>query len=81
MGKHISSISLSKKIKDEPASPDISRKTLRHVSQKMKVSKKLQKNYLRSSNCDSVITNLTGIHEDGGSIPGPAQWFKDLALL
>ena len=34
MGKHISSISLSKKIKDEPASPDISRKTLRHVSQK-----------------------------------------------
>ena len=35
----------------------------------------------RSSCCGSVVKNLTGIHEDKGSIPGLTQWFKDSALL
>ena len=35
----------------------------------------------KSSHHVSVITNLTSIHEDTGSIPDLAQWVKDPMLL
>ena len=34
----------------------------------------------RSSHCGSVVTNLTGVHEDAGSSPGVTEWVKDQAL-
>ena len=40
----------------------------------------LEKEKWRSSCHGSVVTNLNSIHEDMGSIPGLAQWAKDLAF-
>ena len=34
----------------------------------------------RSSHCGTAEMNLTRNHEVGGSIPGLAQWVKDLVL-
>ena len=34
----------------------------------------------RSSQCGSVVTNPTSIHEDEGLIPDLAQWIKYLLL-
>ena len=36
--------------------------------------------HLGSSCCGSVVTNLTRIHEDTGSLLGLAQWVNDPAL-
>ena len=33
-----------------------------------------------NSHCGSVVTNLSGIHEDRGSIFGLVQWVKDPSL-
>ena len=36
---------------------------------------------LKSSHCGLVVTTLTSIHEDSGSIPGLDPWVKDRVLL
>ena len=39
------------------------------------------KNLNASSHRGSEVMSQISIHEDAGSIPGLAQWVKDLALL
>ena len=36
--------------------------------------------YTWSSHCGAAETNPTSIHEVAGSVPGLAQWFRDLVL-
>ena len=45
-----------------------------------KMGVKNQMYRLRSSHCGSAVTNQTNIHEDLGSINGPAEWVKDPTL-
>ena len=42
--------------------------------------KKIVLKIFGTSCCGSAITNPTSIHEGTGSMPGPAQWIKDLVI-
>ena len=53
---------------------------LRIISWLIEAEFVLFKKHIGSSCCGSVVTTLTSIHEDLGSIPGLTQWVKDPAL-
>ena len=51
------------------------------VALKRPKKKKKKKIHSWEFHCGLVVTNLSGIHEDVGSIPGLTQWVGDLVLL
>ena len=50
------------------------------AKKKKKKERKKERKKKKSSHYGLVEMNPTSIHEDVGSIPGSAQWAKDLAL-
>ena len=46
----------------------------------MDIFEKPVKGIAQEFSCSAAETNLSSIHEDAGSIPGLAQWVKDLVL-
>ena len=51
-----------------------------HLSEMLSLMRTSLKTYLGSSHHGTAETNLTSIHEEAGSIPGPALWAKDPTL-
>lgn len=71
---------LPAEIKDVPDCPFMGRR--QNFLLKVVEENGFQENYqVWSSRCGPAVTNPISIQEDTGSIPGPAQWAKDLALL